>query len=47
MRRRGKIEAFELMSLRNISDKVRDTLMRERCGCELSAMERVERNELK
>ena len=28
-------------------DRVRDSLIRERCGCELSVLERTERNELK
>ena len=49
---RRKIEVFELMCLRNIcfirrADRVRNSLMRERCACELSVLERIERNVLK
>ena len=41
-----------MMFLRNIcgirqADKVRNSLIRERCGCELSVLERMERNILK
>ena len=48
---RKNIEAFERMCLRNICsirrmDKVRKSLIRERCGCELSVLERIERNVL-
>ena len=47
-----KIEVFEVMCLRNICgirrvDRVRNTLIREKCGCELSVMERIESNVLK
>ena len=43
---RRKIEVFEMMCLRNICgirgvDRVRN---RERCGCELRLLERIERN---
>ena len=49
---RRKIEVFEMMCLRNICgirrvDRVRNTIIRERCGCELSVLERIERNVLK
>ena len=48
---RRKIEIFG-MSLRNIYslrrvDRVRNSLIRERCGCKLSALERIERSVLK
>ena len=47
-----KIEVFEMMCLGNICgirrvDRVRNTIIRERCGCELSVLERIERNVLK
>ena len=49
---RRKIEVFEMMCLRNIcsisaEDRVRNTIIRERCGCEFSVLERIERNVLK
>ena len=49
---RRKIEAFEMMCLRNICgirrvDSVRNEIIRERCGCELSVLKRIERNVLK
>ena len=41
-----------MMCLKNICgvrrvDRVRNTLVRERCGCELIVLERIERNVLK
>ena len=47
---RNKIELFELMCLRNICgirgvDRVRKSLIRERCWYELSVLERIERGE--
>ena len=47
-----KIEVFEMMCLRNICgvrrvDRVRNAIIRKRCGCELNALERIERNVLK
>ena len=43
-----EIEVIEMMCLRNIRDKrrvdsVRNSLIRERFGCELSVLERIER----
>ena len=48
MHRRRKIEVFEMMCLSNISrirrvDRVRNAIIRERCRCELSVLERIER----
>ena len=48
---RRKIKVFEVMCLRNICgirgvDRVRNAIIRERCGCELSVLERIERNVL-
>ena len=50
--KRRKIKVFEMMCLRNICgirrvDRVRNAIIRERCGCELSLLERIERNVLK
>ena len=50
-RERRKIEVFEMMCLRMICgirrvDRVRNPLIRERCGSELSVLERIERNVL-
>ena len=47
-----KIEAFEMMCLRKVCgirrvDRVRNSLIRERCGFGLSVLERIERNVLK
>ena len=47
-----KIEVFEMMCLRNIcgirrADRVRNSIIRERCGCELSVLEIIESNMLK
>ena len=47
-----KIEVFEMMYLRNICgirrvDRVRNAIIRERCRCELSVLEKIERNVLK
>ena len=47
-----KIDIFEMMCLRNICgirrvDRVRNAIIRERCGCELSLLERIERSVLK
>ena len=47
-----KIEVFETMCLRNICgirrvDRARNAKTREMCGCELSVLERIERNVLK
>ena len=47
-----KIKLFEMMCLRNICgirrvDRVRDAIIREVCGCELSVLERIVRNMLK
>ena len=52
MHAKVKIEVFEMMCLRNICgtkrmDSVRNAIRRERCGCELSILERTERNMLK
>ena len=49
---RRKIKAFEMICLRNICDtervdRVRNSLIKERFGCELSVLERTERNMLK
>ena len=46
------IEEFEMMCLRHICgirrvDRVRNASIRENCGCELSVLERIERNVLK
>ena len=46
------IEVFEMMCLRHICgirrvDRVRNASIRERCRCELSVLERIERNVLK
>ena len=48
-RERRKIEVFEMICLRNICGirQMRNTIIRERCGCELSVLERIERNALK
>ena len=50
--REEKIEVFEMMCLRNICgirrvDRVRNAIIKERCGCELSVLQRIERNVLK
>ena len=47
-----KIKVFVMMCLRNICsimrvDRVRNAIIREKCGYELSALERIERNVLK
>ena len=47
-----KVELFEMKCVRNICgirgvDRVRNTIIRERCRCELSVLERIERNVLK
>ena len=47
-----KIEVFEMMSLRNICgirrvDRVRNAIIKERCGCEFSVLERIDRNVLR
>ena len=49
---RSKIEVFEMMCLRKICgirrvDRARNAIIRERCRCELSVLERIERNVLK
>ena len=49
---RSRIEVFEMMCLRNICGlrrvgRVRNIIIRERCGCELSVLERIEKNMLK
>ena len=49
---RRKIEIFEMVCLKNICgirrvDRVRNSLIRERCGFELSVLEIIERNVLK
>ena len=49
---RRKVEVFEMMCFRNICgirrvDRVRNATMRERCGCELSVLEQLERSMLK
>ena len=46
---RIKMEVLEMMCLRNICgirrlDRGRNAIIRERCGCELSVLERIERN---
>ena len=51
-RERRKIEVFEMLCLRNICgirrvNRVRNPIIREKCGCELSVLERIERNVLK
>ena len=45
---RRKIEVFKMTCLRNIFGmrRVRNAIIRERCGCELSELERIERNVL-
>ena len=47
-----KNRSIEMMCLSNIFgirgvDRVRNSLIRERCWCELSVLERIERNVLK
>ena len=47
-----KVEVFDMMYLKNIcgvrrSDRVRKSLIRERFGCEMSKMKRMERKFLK
>ena len=47
-----KLGVFEMMCLRNICglrrvNRVRNALIRERCGCKLRVLERIERNVLK
>ena len=49
--REKKVEVSEMMYLRNIFgtrrvDRVRNGIIRENCGCELSVLERIERNVL-
>ena len=49
---RRKIEVFEMMCLRNMCgirrvDRVRNAIINERCRCEWSLLERIERNMLK
>ena len=50
-RERRKIEVFEMMRFRNIFgirrvDRVRNAIIRTRCGCELSVLEIIERKVL-
>ena len=52
MQKMRKIEIFEMLCLRNICDirrvdSVRNAIINESCGCELSVLERIERNMLK
>ena len=45
---RRKIEVSEMKCLRiRRVDRVRNAIIRKRCGCELSVLERIERNVLK
>ena len=49
---RRKIELFEMTCLKNIcgirrEDRVRNAIIRERCGCELYVLERIKRSVLK
>ena len=49
---RRKTEVFEMMCLRKMCDirrmdRVRNSLIRKRCGCELSVLERVKKNGMK